>query len=104
MEQLDKLLEHFKEIKNQAEYYASELSSKRAEIEGVLERTGEESYQNEFWKITQVPAKNQKKIKIKDFTNALDKANLDESQIQILKDAISKINYQEHIRITKKKR
>ena len=93
--------ERFKEIKDKVEAYNIELSSIRAEIEGVLERAGEVSYQNEFWKIIQVDEKEQQKVKIKDFTNALDEANLDVSQMQILKEAISKINYQAHIRITK---
>ena len=101
MEQLDSLLERFSETKRQSEHFNIELDSVRAEIEGVLERLGQDSYQNEDWKIIRVNEKEQSSIKIRDFLSAMDEANLDENQRQILEDAISKIDHLAHIRITK---
>lgn len=101
MEELDRLLERFAETKRRSEQYDIELESVRAEIEGTLERFGQDSYQNTNWKIIRVNEKEQSSIKIKNFLSAMDEANLDKNQRQILESAISKIDHLAHIRIKK---
>ena len=101
MEELDRLLERFSETKRRSEQYSVEVDSLRAEIEGTLERLGQDSYQNNDWKIIRVNEKEQSSIKIKKFLLAMDEANLDENQRQILENAISKIDHLAHIRILK---
>jgi len=101
MGKLDKLLERFNDIKNKHDRYLLDLNSIRAEIEYSLEKLSKKSYQNDSWKVIYIDEKEQQQIKIQNFLNALDKANLDDIQREILKDAISKRNHQEHVRIIK---
>ena len=101
MEKLDELLERFNDIKNKHNEYSLDLNSIRAEIEYSLEKLSKKSYQNNSWKVTYIDEKEQQQIKMQDFLNALYKANLDDIQREILKDAISKTNHQEHVRIMK---
>lgn len=101
MQQIDDLLNQYGNIKEKFEGYSTELESKRAEIEGIIKLSSDDSYENSNWKVSMVKEHDSNSITIPNFKEAISNVNLTEEQIEILNQAIKSTNNQEHIRIKK---
>ncbi len=101
MKELDDLLQRYEKNKKKSDSYLLEVEEIRGQIEYELDKNKLKSYENTDWQITKINEKEQRNIKLEDFANAINNAQLNPKQKSIFDAIISQRDHQSHIRIKK---